>query len=143
MEIRLKLNPLGRDVAVVRNGLRAYNKQQTGGIRHQNVALLLYDADDKAVGGLTATAVLDWLFVEWLHVPAELRGKGHGRALMAEAEVFARQRGLLGMWLDTFSFQARPFYEKLGFAVFGTLDDHPVGGARYFMQKRFDSASIR
>lgn len=142
MEIRLKLDPLGRDVAVVRNGLRAYNKQQTGGIRQQNVALLLYGADDKAVGGLTATAVLDWLFVEWLHVPAELRGQGHGRALMAEAELFARQRGLMGLWLDTFSFQARPFYEKLGFSVFGTLQDHPVGGARYFMQKRFDSASI-
>jgi hypothetical protein len=58
---------------------------------------------------------------------------------MAEAEVFARQRGLLGVWLDTFSFQARPFYEKLGFSVFGTLHDHPAGGARYFMQKRFDA----
>ena len=125
---------------MVAKALRAYNKQQTGGITPQNVALLLYDANDKPVGGLTATAMLDWLFVEWLHVPAELRGKGHGRALMAEAEAFARQRGLLGVWLDTFSFQARPFYEKLGFSVFGTLHDHPVGGARYFMQKRFDAA---
>lgn len=142
MEIRLKLNPLARDVAVVRNGLRAYNRQQTGPMKRLDIALLLCDADDKAVGGLTGTAVLDWLFVEWLHVPAELRGKGHGTELMAAAEAFAREHGLIGMWLDTFSFQARPFYETLGFAVFGTLQDHPVGGARYFMQKRFDSASI-
>ncbi|WP_421761973.1 GNAT family N-acetyltransferase [Devosia sp.] len=142
MEIKLKLNPLGRDVAVVRNGLRAYNREQAGPFKRQDIALLLCDANEKSVGGLTATAVLDWLFVEWLHVPAELRGKGHGAALMAEAEAFARQQGLIGIWLDTFSFQARPFYEKLGFVVFGTLHDHPVGGARYFMQKRFDSASI-
>ena len=139
MEIRLKLNPLGRDVAVVRNGLRAYNKQQTGSIKRQDIALLLYDDADEAVGGLTATAVLDWLFVEWLHVPAELRGKRHGTELVAAAEAFAREEGLIGIWLDTFSFQARPFYERLGFVVFGTLHDHPVGGARYFMQKRFDA----
>ena len=139
MEIRLKLNPLGRDVAVIRNGLRAYNKQQTGSIKRQEIALLLYDDADQAVGGLTATAVLDWLFVEWLHVPAELRGKGHGTELVAAAEAFAHEQGLIGMWLDTFSFQARPFYEKLGFVVFGTLQDHPVGGARYFMQKRLDA----
>ena len=138
MEIRLKLNPLARDVAVIRNGLRAYNQQQTGSIRREEIALLLHDADGEAVGGLTATAVLDWLFIEWLHVPAELRGKGHGRDLIERAETFARERGLLGVWLDTFSFQARPFYEKLGYRVFGTLEDHPVGGARYFLSKRFD-----
>jgi GNAT superfamily N-acetyltransferase len=138
VEIRLKLNPLARDVAVIRNGLRAYNQQQTGSIRREEIALLLHDADDEAVGGLTATAVLDWLFIEWLHVPAELRGKGHGRDLIERAETFARERGLLGVWLDTFSFQARPFYEKLGYRVFGTLEDHPVGGARYFLSKRFD-----
>jgi len=139
VEIRLKLHPLGRDVAVVRNGLRAYNKQQTGSIKRQDIALLLYDDADEAVGGLTATAVLDWLFIEWLHVPAELRGRGHGTELVAAAEAFAREEGLIGIWLDTFSFQARPFYERLGFVVFGTLHDHPVGGARYFMQKRFDA----
>jgi GNAT superfamily N-acetyltransferase len=56
---------------------------------------------------------------------------------MARAEAWARQRNLAGMWLDTFAFQARPFYEKLGFTVFGTLEDHPRGSRRFFMQKRF------
>jgi hypothetical protein len=41
------------------------------------------------------------------------------------------------LWLDTFSFQARPFYEKLGYEVFGQLEDYPRGHSRYFLQKRF------
>ena len=56
----------------------------------------------------------------------------------AKAEAWARERNLAGMWLDTFAFQARPFYEKLGFSVFGTIEDHPRGSRRFFMQKRLD-----
>ena len=37
--------------------------------------------------------------------------------------------------MDTFSFQARPFYEKLGYRVFGQLPDYPRGQTRYFLAK--------
>ena len=139
MQITLKVDPEEADVAAVRNGLRAYNQSQLGDRLplYQNIVLQLRDAEDTIVGGLTATAVLDWLFVEWLHVDEAHRGADHGTALMAEAELYARDKGLAGIWLDTFAFQARGFYEKLGFTVFGTLDDHPRGPARYFLQKRF------
>ena len=139
MRIALKVDPGEADVAAVRNGLRAYNQAQLGDRvpLYQNIVLQLRDGEDTIVGGLTATAVLDWLFVEWLHVDQAHRGADHGTALMAEAELYARDKGLAGIWLDTFAFQARGFYEKLGFTVFGTLDDHPRGSARYFLQKRF------
>ena len=139
MRIALKVDPGEADVAAVRNGLRAYNQSQLGDRvpLYQNIVLQLRDAEDTIVGGLTATAVLDWLFVEWLHVDEAHRGADHGTALMAEAELYARDKGLAGIWLDTFAFQARGFYEKQGFTVFGTLDDHPRGSARYFLQKRF------
>ena len=139
MRITLKVDPEEADVAAVRNGLRAYNQSQLGDRvpLYQNIVLQLRDAEDTIVGGLTATAVLDWLFVEWLHVDEAHRGADHGTALMAEAEAYARDKGIVGIWLDTFAFQARGFYEKLGFTVFGTLDDHPRGSARYFLQKRF------
>jgi hypothetical protein len=38
--------------------------------------------------------------------------------------------------LSTFSFQARPFYEKLGYEVFATLEDCPVGHCEYFLRKQ-------
>ena len=89
------------------------------------------------VGGLAGWTTYDWFFVVGLVVPQALRGQGLGRELMQRAEAFAREQGMIGLWLDTFDFQARGFYEKLGFTVFGTIEDHPVGGRRYFLNKRF------
>jgi ribosomal protein S18 acetylase RimI-like enzyme len=63
------------------------------------------------------------------------RGGGWGRALLERAEEEAIARGLQGVWLDTFSFQAPGFYQKLGYEVFGTLADYPPGHTRYFLRK--------
>jgi GNAT superfamily N-acetyltransferase len=136
--LEIILNPSEADRAVVRDGIIAHNRAAGGDPKWQPFAIHLGDPQTGApVGGLTGAVVYDWVFVELLHIPKTLRGQGHGRTLMNRAEAFAREQGCIGIWLDTFSFQARPFYEKLGFSVFGTLDNHPVGGARYFMQKRF------
>jgi hypothetical protein len=51
-------------------------------------------------------------------------------------EAEAIRRGCHGAFLDTFSYQARPFYEKLGYEVFGTLEDYPPGHQRFYMRKR-------
>ena len=55
-------------------------------------------------------------------------------------EAEAIRRGCKGAYLDTFSYQARPFYEKLGYEVFGTLDDYPTGHQRFYMRKRLSEA---
>lgn len=137
MDIVLKLDPDGADVEPILNGLIAYNKAIGGPTGFQPFAVLLREpATGAVVGGLSGRAIYDWLYVELFHVPEALRGQGHGTRLMQAAEDFARQRGLDGIWLDTYSFQARPFYEKLGFTVFGTIDGHPRNGQRFFLQKR-------
>jgi GNAT superfamily N-acetyltransferase len=89
-----------------------------------------------AVGGLWAVSLFGWLHLEMLLVPEPMRGQGIGSALVAQAESEARRRDCLGMYVDTFSFQAGPFYEKLGFSQFGVLDDCPPGHRRLFLQKR-------
>ena len=45
--------------------------------------------------------------------------------MMAQAETEAITRGCRSMWLDTYAFQARGFYERLGFSVFGQIDGPP------------------
>jgi GNAT superfamily N-acetyltransferase len=140
LDIVLTLDPEPSDQAVVRDGLRVYNKAAGGPTGFQPVSIMLVDEAGTKIGGLTGRALYDWLYIELFHIPETLRGKGYGRQLMAKAEEFARQRGLIGIWLDTFEFQARPFYEKLGFTVFGTLEDHPRDGRRYFLKKRLDGA---
>jgi hypothetical protein len=40
------------------------------------------------------------------------------------------------VFLDTFSFQAPGFYQKLGYRVFGELVDFPPGHTRQYLTKR-------
>ena len=109
---------------------------------YQPYAVLLRDTSDGPVtGGLYGYQMFDWLFIQYVGVPKAQQGQGIGKELMGKAEAWSRERGLAGMWLDTFAFQARPFYEKLGFSVFGEIEDHPRGSRRFFMQKRLDGAA--
>jgi GNAT superfamily N-acetyltransferase len=116
--------------------LRAYNIAQAGDPRIRPVAILIENDQGVTEGGLWGRIGYDWMFVELLGLPEAARGQGLGRRLMEQAETIAREAGCTGIWLDTYEFQARGFYEKLGYTLFGTLDDYPVGQRRFFMQKR-------
>lgn len=136
LRITVPEHPSEADRKAVGIPLQAYNLSRGGDPRIRPVAVLLTDDDGKHVGGLWGKTIYDWLFIEWLAVPEEYRGQAFGSALMQEAENIARANGCIGIWLDTIEFQARGFYEKLGFEVFGTLEDHPVGQSRFFLRKR-------
>ena len=115
--------------------LVAYNLARTGRDDSRPLIVAVHDADGRVSGGLWGRTSYDWLFVELLFVPERLRGRGLGTELMKRAESEARARGCRGAWLDTFEFQARGFYERLGYTCFGELSDNPAGFARYFMKK--------
>ena len=107
------------------------------GYRHDpaEFALALI-VDGQQAGGLIADTNWNWLHVSVLAVDASRRGQGHGRALMDRAEAIARQRGCTGAWVDTFSFQAPGFYERLGYRQFGELPSYPDEHRRMFYSKR-------
>lgn len=127
--------PSDTDRDAIAAPLIVYNSSRAGPPRTFPVALMLTDEDGKQVGGLWGERVYDWFFVELLTVPETYRGRGYGSELMGRAEQVAREHKCIGIWLDTFEFQARGFYEKFGFEVFGALDDHPVGHKRFFLCK--------
>ena len=116
--------------------LVAFNDAAVGPTERHPIAILIRADDGAIVGGLWGMVSYRWLFVQYLVVPASMRGHGHGRALMLAAESEAKRLDCVGLWLDTFSFQARGFYEKLGYGCFGRIDDYPPGEARFFLSKR-------
>lgn len=132
-----KLDPTTADVDAVLAALVASEKLAGRDAGYQPYSVLLSDQPDGPVtGGLYGYQIFEWLFIQYVAVPPGLQGHGIGQELMARAEAWARGRGLAGLWLDTFAFQAKPFYEKLGFSVFGSIDEHPRGSSRFFLQKR-------
>jgi GNAT superfamily N-acetyltransferase len=123
------------EVRAIRNGLVSYNRAQTHDPSYETLALVLRDARDAVAGGLLAEIYWGWLHVEVLWVDMPLRRHGYGRRLLEKAEREAAARGCHSVYLDTFSFQAHPFYAKAGYEVFGTLEGFPEGHTRYFMKK--------
>lgn len=91
------------------------------------------------IGGLWGMSAGGWFFVEMIFVPEEYRGRGVGTTLIRAAEDAARSRGCVGIRLDTFTFQAPEFYEKLGYKAFGRLKNFPPGHERIFYFKQLDS----
>jgi len=89
------------------------------------------------VGGLNGGTTWNWLYVSHLWIKEAYRGLGVGKDLLTGAEAEGRRRGVAGAHLTTASFQARGFYEKLGYHVFGRLDDMPAGETLYYLYKRF------
>lgn len=67
------------------------------------------------VGGLLAEVKANWLCIDFLWVSEKARNEGLGRKLMCAAEQEAVKVGCLHGLVDIFSFQALPFYEKLGY----------------------------
>ncbi|HEX8419379.1 MAG TPA: GNAT family N-acetyltransferase [Sphingomonas sp.] len=127
--------PRAEDYDAILAGLAAHNRDHAGRAIAGPLAVLIVEADGATIGGLWGRTSFDWLQIELLFVPGALRGQAIGRGLMAEAERIAVTRGCCGAWLDTFSFQARGFYEALNYEVLATLPDHPRGEARHFLRK--------
>lgn len=112
------------------------NRKRSSIVDFSDVAVVLRDAHDRAVlGGLWAEDDFAWIFVKYLIVPEPLRGRGLGARLMQEVEAVARRRGRVGVWLNTFDFQSRAFYEKIGYQLFGRLEGADSQSGQSFLRK--------
>jgi len=127
--------PARDDVMEVYQAIVAYNTEQIGDHWTGRLNIFARDQQGKIVGGIYGFTDRGWLRIEVLVVKDGWRGQGLGTRLLAAAEAEARARGCHAVWLDTFSFQAGPFYEKSGYIVFGTLENYPAEHSRYFVRK--------
>jgi ribosomal protein S18 acetylase RimI-like enzyme len=62
---------------------------------------------------------------------------GYGKELVSKAEHIAKERGCISAQTFSYSFQAPEFYQKLGYEIFGIIDDYPNGIKKYFLKKKF------
>ncbi|MCU1753215.1 GNAT family N-acetyltransferase [Pseudomonas sp. 6D_7.1_Bac1] len=135
--IELSKNPLPEERLAILKPLRAYNVANAGEGHPQEIALLVRDEQSNEIlGGLYAKLFYQWMFIDLLSVPEQARGQGTGSRLMHMAEELAREKNCVGIYLDTFEFQAPEFYKKLGFTEIGQIADYPPGHKRFFFQKR-------
>jgi GNAT superfamily N-acetyltransferase len=102
------------------------------------LSYVLKDDTGLVVAGINATLYC-WniMYVDILYVDDAHRGKGYGKRLLEQAESKAKRLGGYMSHLDTFDWQAKGFYERMGYVVFGVLENCPREHNRYYMKKEF------
>jgi len=137
--LRLSFEPLNDEpYQFVIDSLANHNIAATGATAWYPVKYYLRTPDGEVLGGLLGEIWAGWLHIKIVWVAEPARGQGHATAMVEAAEDYARKRGCRGVHLETFSFQARPLYERLGYTVFGQLDDYPPGHTQFFLKKLFE-----
>jgi len=134
IEIRSDPSQVERDLLF--SSLAKFNESQVGDARFKEFGIFAYGESESIIAGLLGFILWNGFFISTLWVDEPLRRKGMGRQLLAKAEELAIQNGCCLIHLDTFDFQARGFYEKNGFQVFGAIEDYPIGHKRYYLLKR-------
>lgn len=125
MEYQIVVNPSEQDIQDVRGGLRVFNDPFVDHINETQMAVFVVDESGKRRGGVVSRLWGNWMHVLYLWVDPAFKGKGVGRQLMHKMEAVAIAQGCHSAMVDTFSFQAKPFYEKLGYRNQMTLDAFP------------------
>lgn len=129
------------DRDAIERGLENYNERFIGKDQYKPLYIIMRDSSDEIVGGIIGGTYWNWLYVRILWVREDCRGRGAGARMMQLAETEAQNRGCKNVHLDTFDFQALGFYNKLGYTVWGRLEDFTPGYTRYFLKKQLSASS--
>ncbi|WP_313652190.1 GNAT family N-acetyltransferase [Pantoea sp.] len=124
-----------QDLDEVRLGLKAHNSRFFDADEIRSVGVFIRDEQGRKLAGLTGSTAGSWLRIDMLWVSETLRGQGVGTQLMRAAEQEAVRRGCRYAQVDTASFQARPFYEKLGYTLRLTLGNYILHHQRHYLTR--------
>ncbi|WP_028865610.1 GNAT family N-acetyltransferase [Psychromonas aquimarina] len=136
MNFEFALSPSEKDVAAIYNGLLEFNQPHFPEINEQTFGLFVRDTNSTVVGGVTGKILFTSLHVNYLWLAKSIRGSGIGSELIKRIEQEAAGYGVNNIYLDTYTFQAPQFYERLGFTEVGRYRDFPLPGVdKIFYQK--------
>lgn len=130
-------DPPAQDLGVVDEGLGAFNEAAATLHQVRPLAVLWRDAEGKVRGGAVGRTWGGCCELQQLWVAQALRGQGLARALMAAFEARAAARGCHLFYLETWSFQALGFYQRLGYQEALRIEGFGPGLAKYSLTKRW------
>jgi GNAT superfamily N-acetyltransferase len=128
-----------KEAQFVDDKIVAFNKSHAPFTQTNDFIRLNFHIKDKSglvIAGINSLMYC-WgmLYIDVLFVDENQRGQQLGSLLLSKVEAEARSMGANLSHLDTFDWQAKDFYIKHGYEIFGVLDDCPPGHKRYYMKK--------
>jgi ribosomal protein S18 acetylase RimI-like enzyme len=135
LTLELDEQPTAEDFRTILDGVRSFNRTQTGNECPRQVAYFLRDEAEQIAGGVQGSLWGRSVHIDALWVDEKYRGQYYGSKLMQAIEAYARKHAHPLIYLETTSFQALPFYEGLGYEIFGKLAEISAGHTLYFLKK--------
>lgn len=139
MTFELTTEPKEEDAAKISRALMSFNRSSVKNLEPDEKSRsfhIFIRNDDGIIGGLRALCFWNTLHVELLWVSDGHRGRGLGSELLKKAEEYSLDLGFEQSLLETTDWQAKPFYEKQGYAVVASIDNYPKGHTCYFLTKQ-------
>ncbi|WP_196884922.1 GNAT family N-acetyltransferase [Aureivirga sp. CE67] len=124
------------------DGINNYNLQQVAALAPTWTPLEFHmENEEKEIIGGVLGGIGYWngLEIKILWVEENYRKEGIGSKLLKHIENIAKEKGATISMLDTFNFQAKDFYLKNGYQIFGEIDNFPEGHQRVYLSKKLNS----
>lgn len=134
MSLKITTSPTPNEINEIYEGLLTHNLRYIQMEQYSPLAVFK-EENDKKIDGITGDILGNWLRIRYLWVDKAYRGQNIGTELLQTMENTAKEKGAKYAEVDTFSFQALPFYQKQGFEIFGTLENYPVSDKKYYLRK--------
>lgn len=142
MKIQLVKSPSSSQLDLIYDGLDSFNHKHLPAITKQAVLItvenLSDDNWDENLGGLHGEIIGSAYIVKYFWLHQKIRGQGFGSEIISKFSEEARKNSASGIFLETYSFQAPNFYQKLGFKETGRFTNFLQPGIdKIFMEKKF------
>lgn len=139
MKIVLTTTPTEDDAKVLSRGIVEFNHARIPDLEPESAEIKFFafakDQAGEICGGIRATCFWNTMHIELLWLSEECRGQGTGTELLQKSEEFAVRQGFEKAFVETTSWQAKPFYEANGYEHIATLKDRPKGHATHYLTK--------
>ncbi|MBS0287557.1 MAG: GNAT family N-acetyltransferase [Proteobacteria bacterium] len=96
--------------------------------------------NDEVIAGINSCFYFgEFLWINVLFVKEQYRGKGIGKLLLSKVEDIAKAKGAKLSHLHAFEFDnVKEFYLRLGYEIYGVMDDCPAKFKHYFFKKHLN-----
>ena len=110
-------NPNQEDIQVLIRGITDYAKQQRGFQSLDFFAFFIRDEKNIIVGGCSGGTLYGGLHIDNLWVSDSIRNTGWGTKLVNAALTYGKEKNCSFATVNTMDWEARGFYQKLGFRI--------------------------